>query len=98
LSLALLIGPPSSREGKSRVTNVVNWIEVLPLPPTTIGFGALCTVRSLARIRRYGLGAVTSIHIIVKNGNVTLKGVVNTQGDSNIANIKANGVWGSVYG
>jgi hyperosmotically inducible periplasmic protein len=40
------------------------------------------------------LGAVPPIHIIVKNGNVTLKGVVNSQSDSNIANIKANGVSG----
>jgi hyperosmotically inducible periplasmic protein len=37
---------------------------------------------------------VPPIHILVKNGNVTLKGIVDNQGDSNIANIRANGVSG----
>jgi hyperosmotically inducible protein len=35
-----------------------------------------------------------AIHIIVKNGNVTLKGAVLNSGDSSIAEIKANGVSG----
>lgn len=43
---------------------------------------------------RYATVAVPSIHIIVKNGNVTLKGVVASQADSNLANIKAKGVSG----
>ena len=38
--------------------------------------------------------AVPTIHIIVKNGHVTLEGAVATQGDKNLANIKANGVAG----
>lgn len=33
-----------------------------------------------------------AIHIIVKNGNVTLTGVVNNEGDMAIAGIRANGV------
>jgi hyperosmotically inducible protein len=43
---------------------------------------------------RYSLGAVPTIHIIVKNGNVTLEGVVGNQMDKNMAGIRANGVPG----
>ena len=79
------------------VTNVVNDIEVLPLSPmddrtrlqvyrAVYGGGNLAT--------RYAFRAVPSIHIIVKNGNVTLTGVVLNEGDRNIAGIKANGVPG----
>ena len=41
---------------------------------------------------RYGNRALPSIHIIVKNGNVTLEGVVANEGDKNLINIRANGV------
>jgi hyperosmotically inducible protein len=37
---------------------------------------------------------VPPIHIIVKNGNVTLEGVVSNEGDKNLAGIQANGVSG----
>jgi len=40
------------------------------------------------------MGTNPSIHIIVKNGHVTLEGVVSTIGDSRLANITANGVPG----
>jgi hyperosmotically inducible periplasmic protein len=43
---------------------------------------------------RYSLGALPPIHIIVKNGHVTLQGLVNTQTDKNVAGIRANGVPG----
>jgi len=35
---------------------------------------------------------VPSIHIIVKNGNVTLEGVVDNETDRNLANLRANQV------
>ncbi len=41
---------------------------------------------------RYGDQALPPIHIIVKNGNVTLEGVVANQGDKNLINIRANTV------
>jgi osmotically-inducible protein OsmY len=41
---------------------------------------------------RYGESAVPSIHIIVKNGNVTLVGVVDNESDKNLAYIRASGV------
>lgn len=40
------------------------------------------------------MGAQPSIHIIVKDGNVTLEGVVSTQMDRNVAFLAANGVFG----
>ncbi|MEP7270710.1 MAG: BON domain-containing protein [Acidobacteriota bacterium] len=43
---------------------------------------------------RYALGANPSIHIIVENGRVTLKGSVSSESDKNIATIKASGVSG----
>jgi hyperosmotically inducible protein len=38
--------------------------------------------------------SVPPIHIIVKNGNVTLDGVVANEADKNIAGIQANSVSG----
>ena len=43
---------------------------------------------------RYAIQAVPPVHIIVKNGNVALEGVVATEADKNIAGIRANGVSG----
>ena len=43
-------------------------------------------------LQKYGEGNLQSIHIIVKNGQVTLEGVVASQGDKDTANIKANTV------
>jgi hyperosmotically inducible protein len=77
------------------VDKVVNQIEVLPLSPMDDQI-RLREARAIFNFRtplyRYGMQAVPSIHIIVKNGNVTLKGVVDSQADSNLANIEANGV------
>lgn len=42
----------------------------------------------------YSLGVYPSIHIIVKNGNVTLEGAVNSERDKDIAGIRANEVPG----
>ncbi|HLW52542.1 MAG TPA: BON domain-containing protein [Candidatus Angelobacter sp.] len=43
---------------------------------------------------RYSLEVVPSIHIIVMNGDVSLRGVVDNQADKNVAGIRANGVPG----
>ena len=45
-------------------------------------------------LEKYALGVQKPIRIIVKNGNVTLEGVVDNQADKNVANIRANGVHG----
>lgn len=82
------------------VTQVVNNIEVLPLSPMDdqirrAEYRAIYGDPALSD--RYGYRAVPSIHIIVKNGRVTLEGVVANQMDKNLINIKANGVPG-VFG
>jgi len=77
------------------VTQVNNEIEVLPLSPMDNQIR-----RSVARAiygdpaigDRYGDRALPSIHIIVKNGNVTLEGVVANEGDKNLINVRVNGV------
>lgn len=79
------------------VTKVKNQIEVLPLSPNDdrvrrAVYAALFNFDS--PIYRYGLGAIPSIHIIVKNGNVTLKGIVESESDRNLANVRTNGIAG----
>jgi hyperosmotically inducible protein len=78
------------------VTQVVNNIKVLPLSPldNRIRVATYRSVFGYASLYRYAMGANPSIHIIVDNGHVTLKGVVSNQGDKNIAYIRANGVPG----
>ncbi len=77
------------------VTEVVNNIEVLPPSPMDDQI-RLAEYRAIygdpALSTRYGFRALPSIHIIVKNGHVTLEGVVANQGDKNIVNIRANSV------
>jgi hyperosmotically inducible protein len=77
------------------VDKIVNQIEVLPLSPMDDQI-RLREARAIfdfsSPLYRYSMQAVPSIHIIVKNGNVTLKGVVDSQADSNLVNIKANSV------
>jgi hyperosmotically inducible protein len=78
------------------VTEVVNKIEVLPLSPfdDRIRRAEYRAIFSFGGLYRYAMGANPSIHIIVDNGHVTLEGVVATQTDKNVANIRANGVPG----
>jgi hyperosmotically inducible periplasmic protein len=78
------------------VDNVINNIEVLPIS----AFDSRTRQReyhalfSNSSLFKYSLGAVPSIHIIVKNGNVTLEGYVDNEFDRNYATLKANLVAG----
>ena len=83
-------------KGIEGVEKVDNQIEILPPSP-----GDDRIRRRVARaifndptLFRYSMGAVPPIHIVVKNGNVTLEGVVDNQTDKNVAGIRANGVPG----
>jgi hyperosmotically inducible protein len=78
------------------VERVINRIEILPLSPYDDRI-RLTTYRAIygnTALNRYALQAIPPIHIIVKNGNVTLEGVVANQGDKNIADIQARSVPG----
>ena len=79
------------------VSSVENQIEVLPLSPgdDRIRQRAFRAIYGYGPLQRYNLGAVRSIRIIVKNGNITLEGVVANEMDKNLAGIRANGVGGS---
>lgn len=76
------------------VAAVVNNIEVLPLSPMDdqLRRAVYRAVYGDAGLSQYSIQAVPSIHIIVKNGNVTLEGVVDNETDKNLANLRANGV------
>jgi len=79
------------------VTKVVNEIEVLPLSPNDDRLRR-AVVRALfnsnSPLSRYSLGANPAIHIIVNNGRLTLKGVVATKADRDLATVRANGISG----
>src|SRR5262249_14246002 len=76
------------------VRTVENQIEVLPVSPMD-DQSRRALYRAIygdAGLFRYGVSSVPSIHIIVKNGNVTLEGVVDNESDKNLAGLRANGV------
>lgn len=76
------------------VASVKNDIEVLPLSPMDdqLRRAEFRAIYGEAGMQRYANQPIAAIHIIVKNGNVTLEGVVDTEMDRNIANLRANQV------
>jgi len=80
------------------VTSVKNEIEVLPLSPNDDRIRR-ATYQAIygdpALSTRYAYQAVPPIHIIVKNGHITLEGVVANQMDKTIAGLRANAVPGA---
>ena len=76
------------------VESVENDIEVLPLSPMDwqIRRAVAHAIYGQPGFENYGFQAQPSIHIIVKNGHVTLLGVVNNEGDKTRAGIVANSV------
>ncbi len=77
------------------VDKVINQIEVLPVS-TMDDQIRMAEYRAIygdpVLSTRYGYRALPSIHIIVKNGQVTLEGVVANEADKNLVNIRANSV------
>ena len=79
------------------VASVDSRIEVLPLSPNDDRLRRAVyreLFNSGSPLFRYGQGAVPSIHIIIKNGRLTLKGVVSSKSDSDLAKLKAGTVSG----
>ena len=94
--------PTTRRDAERRVARiegvdrVVNKIEVLPVSRFDDSIRAR-TYRAVFRsggLYRYAMGANPSVHIIVKNGRVTLEGVVSNKMDSQLAYMAARGVPG----
>lgn len=79
------------------VGEIDNKIEVLPVSSNDdrIRVAAYRAIYGQSAMQRYQLQAVPPIHIIVKNGDIELVGVVATEGEKNIAGIQAQGVNGA---
>ena len=79
------------------VEKVVNNIEVLPtsINDDRIRRAAYRAIYGNSVLSQYQLRAVPPIHIIVKNGHITLEGVVARQMDKQIAGVQANSVQGA---
>ena len=97
------VSRPTLKSGAERVverleevTEVVNEIEVLPVSPNDdrIRRAVFRAIYYHPTLSRYSYRSVPPIHIIVKNGDVTLEGVVNTKGEKTIAGLQANGTSG----
>src|SRR6202049_1038539 len=80
-------------EGVERVDNK---IEVLPPSPMDdrLRVQLFHAIYGYEPLQKYALGVQKPIRIIVKNGHVTLEGVVDNEADKNAAGIRANGVPG----
>jgi hyperosmotically inducible protein len=83
-------------KGIEGIEQVINDIEVLPVSPSDDGI-RLAAARNIYRsdaLDRYGFQSQPSIRIIVKQGRITLEGVVDTEADKSIAGLKAREVPG----
>jgi hyperosmotically inducible periplasmic protein len=98
-----VVKPTTKSDAESRVksipgvSRVENQIEVLPLSPNDDRlrralYRAIYSLNS--PLFKYATMAVPPIHLIVANGRATLKGVVDTKADADLAYIKARGVPG----
>ena len=78
------------------VEKVDNQIEVLPPSPMDdrLRLQLFQAIYQYPALQKYELGVQKPIRIIVKNGRVTLEGVVDSDGDKNLAGMRANGVPG----
>jgi hyperosmotically inducible protein len=79
------------------VEKVDNQIEVLPPSPMDdrIRVRLFRAIYQYPALQKYELGVQKPIRIIVKNGHVTLEGVVDNDTDKNLAGLRANGVSGT---
>jgi len=79
------------------VEKVDNQIEVLPLSPMDdrLRRSLYQAIYEYPPLQRYSMPVLKPIRIIVKNGHVTLEGVVDSEADKNIAGIRAKGVPGA---
>jgi hyperosmotically inducible periplasmic protein len=78
------------------VERVDNQIEVLPPSPTDdrLRIELYRAIYGYEPLQRYALAVNKPIRIIVKNGQVLLEGVVDSEADKNMVGVRANGVPG----
>jgi osmotically-inducible protein OsmY len=78
------------------VKDVVDNIEVAPTSPMDdrIRIAEARAIYGYPSLNKYSIDPAKPIRITVINGNVTLSGVVDSQADKDVANLRANGVPG----
>ncbi|MDE3105599.1 MAG: BON domain-containing protein [Acidobacteriota bacterium] len=78
------------------VRDVIDNIDVAPPSPMDdrIRIEEARTIYSTPQLSKYAMDPAKPIRITVVNGNVTLSGMVDNQGDKDVANIRANTVPG----
>ncbi len=78
------------------VEKVDDQIELLPASSMDDGLRLRLyrVIYGFPALEKYAMPVIKPIRIIVKNGNVTLEGVVDSQADKDMANVRANGVPG----
>ena len=81
-------------EGVEKVNNQIDILPPSPMDDRIRLRVAHALFGNDSPLFRYAMGALPPIHIIVKNGHVTLEGVVDSDSDKNLAYTKANGVPG----
>jgi hyperosmotically inducible protein len=98
-----VIRPTTKSDAENRVkeiegvSRVINEIEILPLSPNDDRLRRAlyrAIYGSNSPLFRYAVQSVPPIHIVVRNGRATLKGIVANKGDANLAYIRARGVPG----
>ena len=79
------------------VEKVDNQIEVLPASPIDDGLRRRLyrAIYGYPPLEKYAMPVLEPIRIVVKNGNVTLEGVVDSDADKNLVGIRARGVSGT---
>ena len=98
-----VVRPSTKSEAGARVKDidgvrgVINEIEVLPLSPNDDRL-RIALYRALygwdSPLFHYATQSIPSIHIIVDHGRATLKGIVASKGDAQLAYMRARGVPG----
>ncbi len=83
-------------KGIEGVETVKNEIDVLPPSPqdNRLRTQLFQAIYGFPALRRYDLPVIKPIRIIVRNGRVTLEGVVDSEADKNMVGIRANTVPG----
>jgi hyperosmotically inducible periplasmic protein len=78
------------------VKDVIDNIEVAPVSPMDdrIRLAEARAIYGFPQLNKYAIDPAKPIRITVVNGNVTLSGVVDSEADKDVANIRANGVPG----
>jgi hyperosmotically inducible periplasmic protein len=78
------------------VQRVINNIEILPPSPMDdqLRLALYRAIYGYPALEKYALGVQKPIRIIVRNGRVTLEGVVDSETDKNLVTVRANSVPG----